>query len=332
MSAPTKRKRVIPSTVSERKRSSSSFRHPFSQRILRCLRDSSTGGVGCTETDIERAIPEMSVKDFAGGIDELVTDGYVEFFPASEGSEQPTYFARTNEAAIKYRQLDEPSLAVYRAIKDTGSMGIWTRDLKMETRLPQTQITKILKHLESFTLVKSVKSIIAKNKKLYMLFELQPDKSHYGGPWYTDGDFDSAFFSAVAHEVYLAISNGNSDVPSLRRYIADKNISRIQLGDEDIEVVVQSLLQESRIALANTHDGSIRYKPTRFTLPLTGLTEVPCGRCPVADSCGDCGPITPSTCPYLAEWLDIEDHGQRPKEKTRAERAANVMVKSVRKR
>lgn len=314
MSATAKRKRVKTNAAGKRKRTSGSFRSLFSQRILRCLRDSSTGGVGCTETDIKRAIPEMSVNDFAAGIQELVTDGYVEFFCGSEGSDQPTYFARTNEAATKYRQLDEPSLAVYRAIKDTGSMGIWTRDLKMETRLPQTQITKILKHLESFTLVKSVKSIIAKNKKLYMLFELQPDKSHYGGPWYTDGDFDSAFFSAVAHEVYLAISSGNSDVPSLRRYIADKNISRIQLGDEDIEVVVQSLLQESRIALANTYDGSTRYKPTRFTLPLTGLTEVPCGRCPVADSCGDCGPITPSTCPYLTEWLDIEDQVQkRPK-------------------
>ena len=35
-----------------------------------------------------------------------------------------------------------------------------------------------------------------------------------------------------------------------------------------------------------------------------GLTEMPCGRCPVVDLCGVGGPISAETCVYFERWLD----------------------------
>ena len=36
-----------------------------------------------------------------------------------------------------------------------------------------------------------------------------------------------------------------------------------------------------------------------------GLTEMPCGRCPVIDICGKGGPINAATCVYFEQWLNV---------------------------
>lgn len=57
-------------------------------------------------------------------------------------------------------------------IERAGNKGIWTRDIKTHTNIPQQVVTKTLRLLETRQLVKSVKSISSKNKKLYMLYDL----------------------------------------------------------------------------------------------------------------------------------------------------------------
>lgn len=57
-------------------------------------------------------------------------------------------------------------------IERAGNKGVWTRDIKTHTNIPQQIVTKTLRLLETRRLVKSVKSISSKNKKLYMLFDL----------------------------------------------------------------------------------------------------------------------------------------------------------------
>jgi DNA-directed RNA polymerase III subunit RPC6 len=38
--------------------------------------------------------------------------------------------------------------------------------------------------------------------------------------------------------------------------------------------------------------------------PGNGLSQVPCGRCPVANECRIGGVISPETCEYMQKWLD----------------------------
>jgi len=54
-------------------------------------------------------------------------------------------------------------------------------------------LNKVLKILESKKLVKSVKAVGASRKKMYMLFELEPDSEVSGGVFYADQEFDMQF-------------------------------------------------------------------------------------------------------------------------------------------
>eukprot|EP00951_Prasinocladus_malaysianus_P040032 scaffold455207_cov42-Prasinocladus_malaysianus.AAC.1 len=59
--------------------------------------------------------------------------------------------------------------------------GMWTKDMKFQSNLQQPQITKILKTLESRKLIKAVKSVSGGNRKVYMLYELEPSRELTGG-------------------------------------------------------------------------------------------------------------------------------------------------------
>lgn len=61
--------------------------------------------------------------------------------------------------------------------------GLWTKDMKFKTNLQQPQITKILKVLESRSLVKAIKPVSQPSKKFYMLFDLEPAREITGGAW-----------------------------------------------------------------------------------------------------------------------------------------------------
>ena len=81
------------------------------------------------------------------------------------------------------------------------SRGIWTRDIKITTNIQQQVLTKTLKILEQRKLIKSVRSVVSKSKKLYMLFELEPAKEVSGGPWYTDQEFDHEYLEMLSREI-----------------------------------------------------------------------------------------------------------------------------------
>ena len=57
----------------------------------------------------------------------------------------------------------------------------------------QAQLARTVKTLESKKLIKSVKSVQAAKRRLYMLYDLTPDESITGGAWYSDQDFESEF-------------------------------------------------------------------------------------------------------------------------------------------
>ena len=78
-------------------------------------------------------------------------------------------------------------------ITRSGNMGIWTKDIKQTAGLPTQTLNKIYKQLEARRLVKTVKSVTAKSKKLYMLFETVPSNEITGGPWWTEVSCERAY-------------------------------------------------------------------------------------------------------------------------------------------
>lgn len=72
----------------------------------------------------------------------------------------------------------------------------------MRLNLPKMQHDNALKALEKRKLIKTVKSANQKNKKIYMLYELQPDQELTGGPWFNDQhEYDEEFIRIIYDQV-----------------------------------------------------------------------------------------------------------------------------------
>lgn len=73
--------------------------------------------------------------------------------------------------------LDSDSKLIYSYIKDAGSEGIWTKDLKKRTNLHLNVVNRVLKSLEQKQLVKSVKHV--KVEYRYSINMLRDRMSYY---------------------------------------------------------------------------------------------------------------------------------------------------------
>ena len=87
---------------------------------------------------------------------------------------------------------------MYQIIEDAGNKGIWMRDIRLKSNLLQAPTIKILRTLESKKLIKSVRTVQAPKRKIYMLHGLTPDESLTGGAWYSDQDFETEFVEVLS--------------------------------------------------------------------------------------------------------------------------------------
>jgi hypothetical protein len=106
--------------------------------------------------------------------------------------------------------------------------GIWTRDIKIATSIPQHTLTKTLKVLENRNLVKSVRSVLSKSKKLYMITEMEPAKEITGGPWYSDQEFDHDFVHELSRFIVQLVSTrGMIGVKEISDVVKEYNIAKV---------------------------------------------------------------------------------------------------------
>lgn len=97
----------------------------------------------------------------------------------------------------KTKGFENEERLVYQIIEDAGNKGVWVRDIRLKSNLVQTQLMRLLRSLDSRKLIKSVKSVQASKRKVYMLYELTPHESLTGGAWYSDQDFESEFVEVL---------------------------------------------------------------------------------------------------------------------------------------
>jgi len=164
--------------------------------------------------------------------------------------ESEVYFSLlSTEEATKLQGLDAQSKMVYQVIEGSGNKGIWTVDVRVQTNLQQSVLTKIFKQLETRRLIKPIKAVTAKTKKLYMLYDLTPAKEITGGPWYSDYEFDHEFIAELRNFILMCIKrmNGGYGVGNgvTLKQIADKmiqaNVSRVQLSLDETQQLLQTL-------------------------------------------------------------------------------------------
>merc|ERR1712150_30103 len=211
--------------------------------------------------------------------------------------------------AIKFKGLGSEEMLVYQLIQQSGNTGMWTKDMKFHSNLQQPQITKILKALEGRKLVKSVKSVTGGNRKVYMLYELEPSRELTGGAWYTEQEFDSEFIKILRDACYRYIEKqGDATLADIAAFIQSKGFSKVDLRLEDVNSIVLTLLYEGRIdTIDDEHDEDVEhFRPALLNIPKhSSFTSIPCGVCPVFTQCTPDGPVSPATCKYMDKWLDF---------------------------
>jgi DNA-directed RNA polymerase III subunit RPC6 len=272
-------------------------------------------------------------------------------------------------------------------------------------------VKNCIKFLETKGYIASMKNVEHPNKNMYIKATLRPSERATGGPWFTEGELDTAFISELegivfeyiktksayrgsvpqtggaaagaaklpkkgtiaggettargtkraateissddasatlprgntatgkTRAVFLPMPAGYKHYPTvaeIAKFIHDTGITNnTTLGEADIQQLVDVLTYDGLIELVRV--GRRRgYRVTRAmkqdTVPFhkrqkereagvgldqplvpgaeplsNGLTEAPCGRCPVFELCEEGGPVSPSNCVYFLQWLELED-------------------------
>ncbi|XP_067148732.1 DNA-directed RNA polymerase III subunit RPC6 isoform X3 [Apteryx mantelli] len=249
---------------------------------------------GITDQVIQNDMPHMEAQQRAMAINRLLSMGQLDLLRSNAGL---LYRIKESQNASKMKGSDNQEKLVYQIIEDAGNKGIWSRDIRYKSNLPLTEINKILKNLESKKLIKAVKSVAASKKKVYMLYNLQPDRSVTGGAWYSDQDFESEFVEVLNQQCFKFLQ------------------SKVELSMEDIETILNTLIYDGKVEMTiiaakegtvGSVDGQMKlYRAVSPLIQPTGLVRTPCGLCPVFDDCHEGGEISPSNCIYMTEWLEF---------------------------
>jgi len=171
-------------------------------RVLTALE---RAGGSLTSQRLQAALPAASLAEIAGVLQGLMGERRVEAYavrqpyglPRTAVNDEHTYKLVSAEKAARLKDLQAEDLMVLQHVERGGTQGVWVRNIKIATRLQQVHINKILRKLESRKLIKPVKSVAFKNRRMYMLFDLEPDKALTGGPWYTEQQLDLSFVAAL---------------------------------------------------------------------------------------------------------------------------------------
>ncbi|GFQ98105.1 DNA-directed RNA polymerase III subunit RPC6 [Trichonephila clavata] len=279
---------------------------------------------GVTQKILMESIPSLSVPELAQILNKLIGQGKIDLLKKGK---QLVYALKT-DSSKKPQGADVEERLVLEAVTKAGNDGISAKELKFATNLPQPQITKMLKVMEGRRLVKSV--VASNKKKLFMLFGLEPSTGVTGGTFYTGQEFETEFVDVLGEQCYKyllqakGLADKLSDPFSRRRasfkssrdicdYINSLKISKVELKLSDIEKILEALIYDNKIeksvSLTNSSTGESGsgnfYKISKSLIISAGLMRMPCGVCPVYYDCGKDKPISPSTCVYMKEWLDL---------------------------
>jgi len=302
-----------------KKRKVSNKSQLVSQVLAMAKEHEAKGGVPKETVEREFAKVGCSVEDTLGVLNEALARNKVVVHCNIHGS--MLFRLQTAEElkdAAKLQGLTAEERLVYQEIGNAKEAGASTKDLRSKTSLPAPALTKALKQLETRKLVKQVKSVSAKNKKIYMLFELEPGKEITGGTWYSDQqEFDHELIQQLREAAMLYIGKHQQvTLAAVHDFISGSGLLNGKpLEQSDIESVLDMLVSDAKIesdkqlTAARSERGGVieeklyRMRPAFWFIDheVRSYTTVPSCRCLVC-----MGQATDPTrcCPAMTAWLE----------------------------
>ncbi|XP_028782831.1 DNA-directed RNA polymerase III subunit rpc6 [Neltuma alba] len=222
------------------------------------------------------------------------------------------------DGVASLESLTKEEHALYNVIRSRKDMGIWSKDLKQETNLPDTVVKRALTSLQQKKLVKEVVNCHNKAKKHYMASEFEPSKEITGGDWYSDGNLDTEFIGVVKKVCLRHILAQNvATLDGILEWIKKGKFFSVDLSSHQIEQILRALVLDDEIVemkstgfgdFSSVPVGRVCYrckKKNKGEPKIGAMASIPCGVCPRISACTPEGIISPKTCVYYQKWLDF---------------------------
>eukprot|EP00917_Polyrhabdina_sp_WS-2016_P002226 GHVP01004802.1.p2 GENE.GHVP01004802.1~~GHVP01004802.1.p2 ORF type:complete len:231 (-),score=44.11 GHVP01004802.1:1442-2134(-) len=137
---------------------------------------------------------------------------------------------RDETTATQLQGLTSDDYAVYCAVEESAHKGIWSADLRRKPGVQQHTSAKSLKTLTDKKLIKIVKNIHQKNRKIYILYHLEPSKDIAGGNFYVDGEFNEDLVERLREQVIHVLKNGQqSTFSNFVEYIKQAGFGAVRI-------------------------------------------------------------------------------------------------------
>ncbi|CAG9312949.1 unnamed protein product [Blepharisma stoltei] len=206
------------------------------------------------------------------------------------------YHYQSEEQAKSIKSLLPEENLILQIIREAGNKGVWNQEIKAKTEIPIAQINKILKNLEKQGLVYSVKSVQFKNRTIWLLKGVEPNKDVTGGFLFSEQEFDRNKLGLLISYTKMFLQDKPGSLKEISAHLkqrVDKDLT-----EQDIKEVVNSLL-----ALHEIEDSGLgKYTTIKWAVPEPLV--IPCIGCPLQRQCHEDGVINPAECEYLSNWLD----------------------------
>lgn len=268
---------------------------------------------GLTDGTLKKEMESVPIEAIATALNKMLTTGTLNIFQDAQMG--VVYKEQNPDNLAKFKGLSKEDRLIYQLIEQSGNKGIWSKDLKIRSSLQVVQITKILKTLEARKLVKSVASVASKNRKVYMLFNLEPHIDVTGDVWYTGADIDVEFINILRKQAFGYISQkGYASAEEITAFIRKTGVSKVQLKVDNVQTIIETLIYDGKVETVDDPRGpsflggkaATLYRPTKINIQSSnGFTQAPCSVCPVYSECSPDGEISPSKCVYLTGWLEF---------------------------
>lgn len=279
----------------------------LADKIVQICSDASVMKDGLSQEILEQKLKQIPRATLLQTLNSLMSQGKLVACP---GHDKKLVFRVQSDAdAAKLQGLTGEDRLVLQEIERAGGQGASNKDLRVRCNMHLVALTASLKILETRKLVKQVKSVAAKGKKVYLLYDLEAGKELTGGSWYNGAEFDQEMVHCLQQAAlsYIQREEG-ATAKQVHNFIVSSGIVRgKQLEIEDIESILMALkydarLEESRDAYA-TRGEAVVYKVVSMDATYSNFTSVPCAVCPVFNDCCEGGEVSPQTCEYLTHWL-----------------------------
>ncbi|VWU48899.1 DNA-directed RNA polymerase III subunit RPC6, putative [Hepatocystis sp. ex Piliocolobus tephrosceles] len=215
---------------------------------------------------------------------------------------------RCEEMTKKLKGLSDIDFLIFTKVENSQNNGIWTADLRKQTKLLIHQVQKGVKLLCEHKLIKQVNNIHVKNRKMYILYDLEASDKVIGGSFYTDGEFNQKVVDYIRENIsFYLCNNNNANVTSVINYIKNLNNTIGYFSDSEIYRVIKTLCFENKIKIyKNNNDEEMIYSYNNDKK--IGFTNFPCFSCDIFNKCNfdTKTSINPKTCLYMNFYLNLE--------------------------